>query len=88
MVQFHYECLRLVLCGGNANNGANAGSRNVNANNAPGNANSNVGSRLNMAYTIIRCEVDPCLLAKHNQLQPPLVAVCERGVLAKPKHLS
>lgn len=84
MVQFHAECLRLVLVGGNAIYGANAGSRNVNANNAPGNANSNVGSRLNMAYNNTSSEADPCHLAKHNQLQPSLVALAKEAYWPSP----
>lgn len=38
--------VRACLLGGNANNGANAGLVNSNSNNAPGNANTNVGFRL------------------------------------------
>ncbi len=40
------SAVRACLLGGNANNGANAGLAYVNSNNAPGNANVNVGSRL------------------------------------------
>ena len=43
--------LRLVLCGGSAHYGADAGSRSVNANNTPGIANFIVGSRLGLEYT-------------------------------------
>jgi hypothetical protein len=46
--------LRVGLVGGNANNGVNGGSRYLNANNAPGNANTNVSSRLNLAFTPIK----------------------------------
>ncbi len=35
-----------VLFGGNANNGSNAGFTYANSNNAPSNANANIGSRL------------------------------------------
>lgn len=35
-----------LLVGGNANNGANDGLAFLNANNAPGNRNANIGSRL------------------------------------------
>ena len=37
--------------GGNANNGANDGLAYVNVNNAPSNANANIGSRLNWNKT-------------------------------------
>lgn len=41
------KCSRgLFLCGGNSNNGSNAGPFYVNSNNAFGNANSNIGARL------------------------------------------
>ena len=35
-----------LLFGGNANNGTNAGLSYANANNAPSNANANIGSRI------------------------------------------
>ena len=35
----------MLIVGGNWNNGANAGVRNANANNSPGNANNNIGFR-------------------------------------------
>jgi len=44
--------LRVGLVGGNANNGLNGGPRYLNANNAPGNANTNVSSRLNLAHLL------------------------------------
>lgn len=46
--------LRVGLVGGNANNGVNGGPRYLNANNAPGNANTNVSSRLNLAHAPLR----------------------------------
>lgn len=41
-------CIRVqgLLFGGNANNGANAGSAYANSNNAPSNTNANIGSHL------------------------------------------
>ena len=36
----------LLIVGGNWNNEANAGARTANANNSPGNANTNIGFRL------------------------------------------
>jgi len=39
--------------GGNANNGSNDGLAYLNANNAPSNANANIGSRLNWYITHI-----------------------------------
>jgi hypothetical protein len=54
--------LSAFLCGGNWNDGVNAGARCVNLNNYPWNVNTNYGSRLacdkvfgNMVYTISRC---------------------------------
>ena len=42
--------VRCVLWGGNANNGTNDGFAYANSNNAPSNANTNVGSRI--SYTV------------------------------------
>ena len=38
----------MLIVGGNWNNGANAGVRAANANNSPGNANTNIGFRLSI----------------------------------------
>ena len=58
--------VRCVLWGGNANNGTNDGFAYANSNNAPSNANTNVGSRI--SYTVKRKNVQPqpCPLAKDN----------------------
>jgi hypothetical protein len=40
----------LLIVGGNANNGANAGFAYSNTNNAPSNANTNIGSQLCFQY--------------------------------------
>ncbi|MBD9191025.1 MAG: hypothetical protein EGP96_00505 [Roseburia inulinivorans] len=43
--QIGYGILRLPICGGNWNNGANAGVFNLNLNNPRSNANWNIGFR-------------------------------------------
>lgn len=47
---------RCVLRGGNANNGTNAGFGYVNVNNAVGNANNNIGGRLNASESALFSE--------------------------------
>lgn len=53
-----------LLFGGNANNGSPAGSFYVNTNNAPTNANSNIGSHL----CLIKYSCRPWLLPKNDNI--------------------
>lgn len=57
--------------GGNANNGTNAGLAYVNSNNAPSDAHTNIGSRLNWGKYLLSEPTPlpherPCLLAKNH----------------------
>jgi hypothetical protein len=56
-----------VFVSGNANNGANAGFGYANTNNAPSNANANIGTQL--CYVVFFQEERPCHLAKNNNVQ-------------------
>ena len=52
-----------MIAGGNANNSANTGAFNMNANNSSGNANHNIGSQLSLCKGGV-CDAKTLALAK------------------------
>ena len=57
----------MLIVGGNWNNGANAGVRAANANNSPGNANTNIGFRLsNCVLPVARRLRSPASVRTHH----------------------